>query len=262
MIITRVAPSPSGTMHIGNLRTALLNYLLAKSNGGKFILRIDDTDVDRNRDEHINFIYDQMKRFGLDYDQTFKQSDRLSRYLEVAQKIGTKSENGWELDMGEYKMVILRNNGYPTYNFSSILDDYDSGVTHFIRGVDHIANLDKQKKIWDLIASVEGFKEFPKVEHAGLLFDGNKKLSKRSGTGTTEDYKDYLPDTVLNWLLKFGWSHPDSKFDKNYPILTKEQMISIFKEGHISKNNCKIDKNKLDSLDKKWKKSLNRIINE
>lgn len=262
MVITRVAPSPSGTMHIGNLRTALLNYLLAKSNGGKFILRIDDTDVERNKPEYIDFIYTQMSKFGLEWDHTFKQSDRLGRYLEVAKKIGIQTERGWELDMGDYKMVILRTNGYPTYNFSSILDDYDSGVTHFIRGVDHIANLDKQKVIWDLICGVEGEKDFPVIEHAGLLFDGNKKLSKRNGTGTTEDYLDYQPETVLNWLLKFGWSHPDSKFDKNFPIIDKNSMISLFKEGSISKNNCKIDLNKLKFLDKMWKKSKSKTLNE
>lgn len=251
---TRVAPSPTGQFHLGTLRTALLNYLMARANGGQFILRIDDTDQERNKQEWIDYIYDQMNQFGLDYDLTFKQSERLDRYKEVAEKIGTKTENGYELDMGEYKMVILRNNGYPTYNFCSILDDYDYDITHIIRGVDHISNLDKQKRIWDEICKVEGEKTFPEVIHAGLLFEGNKKLSKRSGNGTTEDYQDVNKKALLNWLLKFGWSHPDPNFDKHNPTLSMDDMIRLFNEGNISNRNCKIDKNKLLFLNKLWTK--------
>ena len=107
----RFAPSPTGYIQIGNLRTALLNYLMARANGGQFILRIDDTDQERNKQEYIDYIFDQMDQFGLDYDLTFKQSERLDRYKEVAEKIGTKTENGYELDMGVYRMVILRNIG-------------------------------------------------------------------------------------------------------------------------------------------------------
>jgi glutamyl-tRNA synthetase len=195
-----------------------------------------------------------MNQFDLDYDLTFKQSERLDRYKEVAHKIGTKTENGYELDMGEYKMVILRNNGYPTYNFCSILDDYDYDITHIIRGVDHISNLDKQKIIWNEISNFEGQKTFPEVIHAGLLFEGNKKLSKRSGNGTTEDYKDVNKKALLNWLLKFGWSHPDPNFDSKYKTLSMDDMIRLFNDGNISNRNCKIDKNKLLSLNKFWKK--------
>jgi glutamyl/glutaminyl-tRNA synthetase len=122
-MVTRVAPSPTGFFHLGTLRTALLAWLQARANNGTFILRIDDTDQERNKPEWIDYIYDQMAEFGLDHDITFRQSERLDRYKEVAEKIGTKTENGYELDMGEYSMVILRNNGFPTYNFCSILDD-------------------------------------------------------------------------------------------------------------------------------------------
>ena len=249
-MITRFAPSPTGYMHIGNLRTALLNYLMTRSNNGKFILRIDDTDQERNKPEYIDYIYDQMKYFGLDYDITFKQSDRLIRYKDIAQKIGTLTNNGYELDMGGYNMVIFRNNGFPTYNFCSILDDYDYDVSHIVRGVDHIANLDKQKFIWDKICQVDVNKPFPDVTHAGLLFD-KVKISKRGGT--TDDFNDFDKDAIINWLFKFGWSHPDSTFDKQYPILSMTQMIDLFNDGNISNRNCNIDKNKLNFLDKKWK---------
>ena len=253
-MVTRVAPSPTGFFHLGTLRTAFLNYLMARANNGKFILRIDDTDQVRNRSEWIDYIYDQMNEYGLDYDITFRQSERLDRYAEVAHKIGEKTEDGgYDLDMGEYRMVILRSNGYPTYNFCSILDDYDYDVTHIIRGVDHIANEVKQRLIWDKICEVEGDKTFPELTHAGLLFEGAKKLSKRSGNGTTEDYKDFSKAAMLNWLLKFGWSHPDPTFDKKHPTLSMSEMIELFNEGNISKNNCKIDRNKLLFLDKKWK---------
>jgi glutamyl-tRNA synthetase len=260
-MVTRVAPSPTGIFHLGTLRTAFLNYLMARANNGTFILRIDDTDQARNRSEWIDYIYDQMNEYGLDYDVTFKQSDRLDRYADVAKKIGTTTEDGgYDLDMGEYRMVILRSNGYPTYNFCSILDDYDYDVTNIIRGVDHIANEVKQRLIWDKICDVEGNKTFPELTHAGLLFEGNKKLSKRSGNGTTEDYKDFSKAAMLNWLLKFGWSHPDPTFDKKYPTLSMDQMIELFNDGNISKNNCKIDRNKLLFLEKKWKSIERRNV--
>jgi len=257
-MITRFAPSPTGYMQIGNLRTALLNYLMAKANNGKFILRIDDTDQERNQAPYIDYIYDQMSQFGLDHDITFRQSDRLDRYSDMAKKIGTKTDNGYIINMigndnQVYDMVILRNNGYPTYNFCSILDDYDYDVTNIIRGVDHIANQSKQQVIWDLICKVDGDKPFPTITHAGLLFEGAKKLSKRSGNGTTDDYKDISTAAILNWLIKFGWSHPDPLFDKKYPTLSMDQMIDLFNDGNISDRNCKIDKAKLAFLDKRWK---------
>lgn len=255
-MVTRVAPSPTGEFHIGTLRTALLNYLMARANGGTFILRIDDTDQARNRSEWIDYIYEQMNEF------TFRQSERLERYKEVAEKIGTKTENGYELSMGSYSMVILRNNGFPTYNFCSILDDYDYDVTDIIRGVDHISNLEKQEIIWKEICKVEGEKKFPNVIHAGLLFEGNKKLSKRTGNGTVDDYKDFSRAAIMNWLVKLGWSHPDPLFDKKYPTLSMKQMIDLFNEGNISKNNCKIDKAKLLFLDKRWKNMERRGVTE
>ena len=257
-MITRFAPSPTGYMQIGNLRTALLNYLMAKANNGTFILRIDDTDQERNQAPYIDYIYDQMSQFGLDHDITFRQSDRLDRYSDMAKKIGTKTDNGYIINMigndnQAYDMVILRTNGFPTYNFCSILDDYDYDVTNIIRGVDHIANQSKQQVIWDLICKVDGDKPFPTITHAGLLFEGAKKLSKRSGNGTTDDYKDISTAAILNWLIKFGWSHPDPLFDKKYPTLSMDQMIDLFNDGNISDRNCKIDKAKLAFLDKRWK---------
>lgn len=249
-MITRIAPSPTGFFHIGTLRTALLNYLMARANDGTFILRIDDTDVERNSQEYVDYIYSEMSKYGLEHDITFKQSDRLERYKEVALNIGAQTEIGISLDMGDYEMVILRNNGYPTYNFCSILDDYDYDVTNIIRGVDHIENAPKQQFIWNKICSVYGEKQFPTIDHAGLLFD-RKKMSKRDGNIT--DFSMYDPRAIINWLLRHGWSHPNPNFDKLYPTLTKEQMINVFNEGHINKKNCQIDRNKLHWLNQKFK---------
>ena len=266
-MVTRVAPSPTGFFHLGTMRTALLNYLMARANDGTFILRIDDTDQERNKEEWVDYIYDQMKDYGLDYDITFRQSERLDRYKEVADKIGTKNDDGtitvaMSATTGDYNMVILRDNGYPTYNFCSILDDYDYDVTNIIRGVDHIANLEKQELLWDKICKVEGDKQFPEVTHAGLLFEGNKKLSKRSGNGTTADYADISKPALLNWLLKFGWSHPDPTFDKKYPTISMKQAVELFNDGNITKSNCKIDKAKLAFLDKRWKSMEKRGVTE
>lgn len=251
---TRIAPSPTGKFHLGTLRTALFNYLLSRANDGVFILRIDDTDIARNSNADIDFIYQQMNYFGLDYDLVFNQSDRLDRYKQIANAIGfSKSDGTLNINMGDYDMVILRDNGYPTYNFASTLDDYDYDITNIIRGVDHITNLPKQQIIWKMIANVCGDKKFPDVQHAGLLFDKGVKLSKRSGNGTTDDYLDIDKDAILNWLLKFGWSHPNPNFDRDYPILTMPDMIGLFNDGHIVKSSCNIDKNKLNWLNKKHK---------
>lgn len=251
---TRFSPSPTGLFHIGSARTALLNYLMTRANDGTFLLRIDDTDQDRNKKENVDYIYEIMSYLGLDYDSTFMQSDRLDRYLDVAKKIGTQTEKGYEVNMGDYNMVILRTNGFPTYNFCSILDDYDSDITNIIRGVDHISNLDKQIKIWNMITPVEGDKKFPIVQHAGLLFQSGRKISKRDGTSSMEFYKSFNKNAVLNWIFRLGWSHPDPNFDKKNQILSLDDMINVFNEGHISKNNCGIDLNKLNFLNKKWNK--------
>ena len=248
---TRIAPSPTGLFHIGTLRTALLNYLQAKANDGEFILRIDDTDQERNKVEWIDYIYNQLNYFKLPWDLTFKQSERLERYKEIAKHIGELQEDGaYGLNMGEYNMIILRPNGYPTYNFSSVVDDMDYEITDIIRGVDHISNLPKQEYIWNKITD----KPFPNVIHAGLIRDKDKKLSKRLGNGNTEDYKEYDIEVLLNWLLRMGWSHPNPNFDKEFPYLTIEQMIAVFNEGKINKKDSKMDINKLKFLQKKYGK--------
>ena len=254
---TRVAPAPSGFFHIGTLRTALLNYLFAKSNGGTFVLRIDDTDQERGSDELIDYIYTQMSNFNLGYDETFRQSERLDRYKEVALKLGKVEDDGSiSLQMDGYVMGLVRANGYPLYNFASTLDDFDYNITHIIRGVDHLSNAQKQKILWHKIAdTLKVKKDFPELIHAGLLLDGKtgKKISKRDGSGLVSDYDGYKKEAILNWILKLGWSHKDSKFDKYYPTLTINQMIEVFNGGKINQSNVKVFIDKLDWLNKKFK---------
>lgn len=256
-VVTRMSPAPSGFFHIGSLRTALINYLFARANGGKFILRIDDTDQNRGNEDFIQYIYKQMADFNLDYDETFKQSDRLARYQEIAKLIGDIQEDGSiTINMGEYTMTLLRETGFPLYNFASTLDDFDSGVTHIIRGVDHISNAPKQKLLWEKITKALGSdRPFPELIHAGLLLDGKtgKKISKRDGSGLVSDYEDYDKRAILNWILKLGWSHKDSKFDKQYPTLDIDQMVEVFNGGNINQSNAKVFVDKLQFLDKKFR---------
>ena len=254
---TRVAPAPSGFFHIGTLRTALLNYLFAKANDGKFILRIDDTDQERGEESLIDYIYTQMNDFKLEYDLTFKQSERIARYNEIAIRIGELEEDGSiSIQMDGYKMGLVRSNGFPLYNFATVVDDFDYNITHIIRGVDHLSNAQKQKILWYKIAdTLEVQKDFPELIHAGLLLDGKtgKKISKRDGSGLVSDYDGYKKEAILNWILKLGWSHKDSKFDKYHPTLTINQMIEAFNGGKINQSNVKVFIDKLDWLNKKFK---------
>ena len=256
-IRTRVAPSPSGLFHIGTLRTALLNYLYARANDGKFILRIDDADQERGDQSLIDYSYTQMSDFKLQHDLTFQESDRLDRYNEIARLIGTlESDGSISIQMDGYTMGLIRSNGFPLYNFATVVDDFDYDITHIIRGVDHISNAQKQKILWYKIAdALKSTKQFPELIHAGLLLDGKtgKKISKRDGSGLVSDYSDYKKEAILNWILKLGWSHKDSKFDKHYPTLTIDQMVEVFNGGKINQSNVKVFIDKLDWLNKKFK---------
>lgn len=251
---TRIAPSPSGELHIGTLRTALLNYLMSKANGGDFILRIDDTNLEESSEENVNHIIESLKRYGLIPDLIFRQSDtdRVKRYTEVAKDIGTKSDDGTiSIPISEgYDMVLIKSNGYPTYNFASAVDDYDYNITHIIRGVDHIANEDRQRELW---SKMPNNKTFPTIIYAGLLLENGKKLSKSEGNGKLSNYTSYKPLALLNWLFRLGWSHSDPEFDKTYKYMTLDDMINVFNSGKINNKNCSVDINKLKWFDRKIK---------
>lgn len=290
---TRVAPSPTGHFHLGTARTAYHNWLAARSTGGKFILRIDDTDQNRNNDDYVNLIYTALDWLGIDYDDTFKQSDRLKHYKDVAialmdagmavkdgDAIRLKTDyalSSWtdftcktipitDKDAGfANNLVLIKSDGYPTYNFASIVDDIDTNINLVIRGADHISNTSKQVFVIQALSDLK-YKNASLNNisfcHVGLIMvkDPNTqkmiKLSKRNTASNLMDYKanGYLPDAVLNAVLRLGWAHKDPMFDRNYPTVNKDLAKQIFFQGNMKFANCSFDPAKLISLDKAFKK--------
>lgn len=280
-INTRVAPSPTGPPHIGLVRTAYLNYLAARSTGGKFILRIDDTDPVRSKKEFEDNILETFEWLGLDYDDIYHQSKRYDRYRTLAEEIigggwAVRGEDGavflspqeflteWAdiiagtlpINTKEHEiienMVILRADGSPTYHWASCIDDMDMGIDLIIRGTDHIGNSPKHLHIFDAL----GVARPPKFAHVGLIFHNKKKISKRDGISNMETYKSggYSPDAILNTVLKLGWSHPDAALDKKMPLINKESALGVFKEGHLKSAPSSLDLNKLEWLNKRYAK--------
>ena len=272
MIITRFAPSPTGFLHIGGVRTALFNWLYARNNSGKFLLRIEDTDRERSSNEAIEKIVDGLKWLGLENDgEVVYQHKNEKRHIEVAHML---LESGfayrdWELedDFGNLEkahairfkipddeetivndkvqgdvviqnkeiedFVLLRSNGTPTYMLSVVVDDYDMNISDIIRGDDHLTNAAKQKLIYDSLKW-----DCPTFSHIPLIHgqDGSK-LSKRHGSLGIEYYKEegYLPEAIINYLLRLGWSHGDQE------IFSLEEMINYFSIEKIRKSPSKFE---------------------
>ncbi len=291
-VVTRFAPSPTGLLHIGGVRTALFSWLYARRHGGKFILRVEDTDRERSTDEAVRVILDGMRWLGLNEDEgPFFQTQRYDRYRQVIQQMldagqayycySSKEElealregqlarkekprydGRWrdstatppagvtpvirfknpqhgdvivndlvhgptvfqnaELD----DLIIQRSDGNPTYNFCVVVDDHDMGVTHVIRGDDHLNNTPRQiNMLLALGATPPAYAHVPMI----LGADG-AKLSKRHGAVSVLQYQEegYLPDALLNYLVRLGWSHGDQEF------FTREQMIAAFDIADVNK---------------------------
>lgn len=283
---TRIAPSPTGDMHLGTARTAYFNWLAARASGGKFILRIDDTDVARSKDEYIQVILDTMKWLGLDYDSIEYQSKRSERYQEVAEILREKdwarmpdgadkalilcpkhipdffvdelagrvtiSDRDKELmtpSMEHDGIVLLRSDGLPTYHFACVVDDIDMGINYVIRGVDHLTNTARQVAIYTALEAA-----IPKFAHLGLLHMDKKKLSKRDGAASMLHYRDagYDPDALLNFMARLGWG--PTVDDKSTTLLPKERMLELFLDGgRMRSSPANIDLVKLDFYNKKYK---------
>ena len=304
-VVTRFAPSPTGFLHIGGARTALFNWLFARHHGGKFLLRIEDTDKARSTTEAIDAILDGMRWLGLDWDgHEYYQSQFWARHAEVAHKLldrghayrcymtqeelaaqrekaqaerrpfridspwrdvletqgdkpfvirlkapregetviedkvqGRVAVQNAELD----DFILLRSDGTPTYMLAVVVDDHDMGVTHVIRGDDHLNNAFRQLAI---IRSM-GWPE-PVYAHVPLIHgpDG-AKLSKRHGALGVDSYRDelgLLPEAVSNYLLRLGWGHGDDE------IISREQAILWFDLGHVGKSPSRFDFKKLENL--------------
>ena len=298
MIKTRFAPSPTGWLHIGGVRTALYSWLYAKKNNGKFYLRIDDTDTTRSTDEYKNSIISALTQLGLKHDDEITyQSNRFDYYIDKIEELLNKdmayydkvevNEKTKETDLsvqyenrlnkegyvvrfknqkessvtisdsvhGEitfdpkvfFDVVILRSNGIPTYNLTSVVDDIDLGITHLIRGDDHLSNLPVQVNLFkSLNAKVPAFAHLPMIH--GL--DG-KRLSKRHGAVDINHFlnEGYRVDAILNYLAKTGWSHGDQE------IFSIEQLIELFDLDRITKSAAAFDIEKMNWLNQHYIKN-------
>lgn len=282
--ILRICPSPTGVMHLGTLRTAYFNWLVANQNDdSQLILRIDDTDLSRSKDELTQPIYDTLNHYGLNYDITFKQSSRFSRYIEIADRfinLGFAIKDGNAIRMkfdanndffdwtdtitGDKKIsddisnivknqIIIKSDGSPSYNFASAIDDIDYGVTWVIRGTDHITNTFRQIIFYKLLGN-----QLPLYSHVGLLchFSG-KKFSKRDSDSL--DLSSFNNDAILNFILRLGWSPKQD--DKTNNIINRDKAIKLFLDGgNLRAPNCKVDLVKLKWYNKKYKNDgINKI---
>jgi glutamyl-tRNA synthetase len=274
MIHTQIAPSPTGDMHIGTARTAYFNWLSTRAPGGKFFLRIDDTDKERNKEEYTNVIFETLSWLGLDYDDLLFQSKQT--YQHALNRLPTqKLENGavalclenqiipssWQDEIAgpvkitdtdilqTQKMVLIKADGMPTYNFASVVNDIEMGINYIIRGVDHTVNTAKQAILFHLLDA-----PLPKFAHLGLIVKNHKPLSKRDGSASMLSYKQagYDPDAMLNFLARIGWG--PSKDDKSTAILPREKMLEmLWVAGKMHNSPVNFDLAKLESFDRKYK---------
>jgi len=305
-VVTRIAPSPTGYMHIGTARTALFNWLYAKGRGGKFLVRVEDTDRERSTQEAVDALFDGFAWLGLfsDEEPVF-QFARADRHREVVDELlargaayrcwmtpdevqverdAAKAENrrfvsAWrdrddgdpsrpfvvrfrgplegevvvrDLVQGEVRwqaqhlddLVLLRSDGVPTYNLAVVVDDHDMGVTHVIRGDDHLNNTPKQQLIYEALGW-----DVPAFSHVPLIYgpDG-KKLSKRHGATGVHEFADlgYLPEAMRNYLVRLGWGHGDAE------IFSDEQAMEWFDIAKVSKAPSRLDFDKLAHVNAHW----------
>ncbi len=253
MIKTRFAPSPTGYLHIGGARTALFNWLYARSQGGQFILRIEDTDLNRSRPEYIDEILKSMQWLGMSWDECFYQSRRFDLYREQAKKlidqdkaysegeavllkIPQKEIKVYDLIRGEIIFdtavlkdeVLIKSDGSPTYSFACVVDDTTMGISHVIRGEDHISNTPKQMMIYEALE-----RKSPKFAHLPLIMgEDGARLSKRTGSVAVSDYQKtgFLPQGMMNYLLLLGWSP-----GQNQEIIPMKQAMKKFSIKKVNK---------------------------
>ena len=297
----RFAPSPTGYLHIGGVRTALFNWLFARHEKGTFILRIEDTDQSRSTDEAIHAIIDGMQWVGLTWDEgPFRQTERIDLYREQAMKLFDQGQAYWcvctaeELEARRKEaqakglsmkydgrcralgitnptgdaalrflapqegqtviddlikgrvvyenevlddLIILRSNGYPTYNFSVVVDDALMGITHVLRGDDHLNNTPRQVPIFKAL----GF-PVPRFGHVSMILGSDKaRLAKRHGATSILAYQaqGYLPEAMINYLVRLGWSHGDEE------VFSMVELIEKFSLDHVQKHAAVFNPEKL-----------------
>ena len=261
----RFAPSPTGALHVGGARAALYNWLLARGQGGRFVLRIEDTDRERSTPENIEQILDALRWLELDWDEgPYFQSERGDRHREEIARVVEEGHAYFDdgavrlrvPDEGETVVrdlirgditfrhkdiddfVIARSDGSPLYNLAVAVDDHDMGITHVVRGEDHISNTPRQLMVLEALGA-----EPPVYAHLPLLHgpDG-KKLSKRHGAASVQELRDqgYLPAAVRNYLALLGWG-----YDAETTFFTTDELIERFSLERVSKNPAVFDEQKL-----------------
>ena len=259
----RIAPSPTGPLHIGTARTALFNYLFAKKYKGSFVLRIEDTDLERSDPEYEKDIMDGLKWLGIEWDEIYHQSERTKIYEKYLKKL---LDNGqayydeiiWfknpnkkvvfndlirgriEFDSGLFDdFSIAKDLETPLYNFAVVIDDYEMKITHVIRGEDHVSNTPKQILIQEALKLPT-----PKYAHLPLILGPDKtKLSKRHGAVSITDYKDqgYLPETLINFMALLGWNPGNNRELFSVKELTQEFSLEKIQKGGAIFNIEKLD---------------------
>ena len=274
-VVTRFAPSPTGYLHIGGVRTALFNYIFAKKNQGKFLVRIEDTDKERSEEQFIEAIMEGLDWVGLKPDfEPIKQSERFDTYKseasrlmdlgeayedEGAVRLKVKREGSTlvkDLVYGDIEflnselddIVILRSDGSPTYHFCNVIDDNSQGVSHIIRGEDHLPNTPKQIQIVNAL----GYKEFQYAHLPLVLGEDKKRLSKRHAATDLMAYKNlgYLPEAVKNTLTRLGWSKGDKE------IFTISEIINTFDIKDVSRSGAVFDIGKMNFVNQHHLSSL------
>ncbi len=308
VVKVRFAPSPTGRLHLGSARTAVFNWLYARHCGGKFVLRIEDTDLSRSEDIYTESIIADMKWLGMGYDEFYKQSGRFEIYPEYADRliqagkayyctcskedvVRRNKEKGldeykydrfcrkrYEKPAGEYTIrvdtgeerniafqdivknkitvstkelddfVIMKSGGTPTYNFAVVVDDALMGITHIIRGEDHITNTAKQIILYEHLKLA-----LPQFAHLPLVMDKDKSpLSKRKGSTNIEYYRalGILPEALLNAIARLGWSHGNDE------VFTVEKLIELFDIGKLNKSNAVYDEEKMIWINGKHLKTI------
>lgn len=315
-IRTRIAPSPTGFLHLGTARTALFSWAYARHYGGQFVLRIEDTDVARSSQDSVEQILASMHWLGLEYDEgPIYQMQRLDRYQAVAEQLiaagkayrcyctpeeldamreaqkargeKTRYDGRWRPEPGKQlpavpegvkpvirfknplegdvvwndvvkgeirinnreidDLILVRPDGVPTYNFAVVVDDWDMRISHVFRGDEHINNTPWQINLFNALgAPLPAFGHIPVI-----LGDDGLKLSKRRGAVSVTAYEDngYLPEAMLNYLARLGWSHGDDE------IFSREQLVSWFDGSHLSKSPAQWDPAKLEWVNAQYLKA-------
>ncbi len=284
-VVTRIAPSPTGRFHIGTARTALFNYLFARNAGGKFLIRIEDTDKERSNVEYEKEILEGIKWLGLEADEIVRQSERVQRHTELLAECikngsayvsseKSRNEPGKKVEVVRLKnpgkvitfrdeirgdisfdttelkdFVIARSVSDPLYHFAVVADDRDMGVTHVIRGEDHISNTPRQILIQEALGASR-----PIYAHLPLILDDKRaKLSKRAGATSVMDYRDegILPEAFVNYLALLGWNPGNERED-----FSLSELVEQFSLDGVQKSGAAWDREKLLSVNQRWMRKL------